>query len=378
MPASVSCRPLVCVSVAAPTVEELRARRDAAEGADLIELRLDALRVPEAAGALAGRRAPVIATCRPRWEGGGFEGSEDARRRVLDEARRLGAEYVDVEWRAGFDDLVRSRAGRGIALSMHTFTGVPADLATHYRAMCATGVEVVKVAVTANRLMDLAPLLELAALEGPRRALLAMGAAGVASRVLAARFGSCWTYAGEGIAPGQLAPRTLLDDFHFRRLAAATTVYAFVGRPAARSLAPVLHNAAFAHLGLDAVCVPLEAADAEDFFALAALLDVQGAAVGAPFVGDLVGRVEVPDEAARARGVLNTLKREGGRWVGAHLVPVADEAAPRTLGGLAMRIAQARRQVAWWTAKEVPARVMEEAAAQTLKERTGAYEPDLV
>ena len=38
------------------------------------------------AGALAGRRLPVIVTCRPTWEGGGFTGSEEERRRMLAEA----------------------------------------------------------------------------------------------------------------------------------------------------------------------------------------------------------------------------------------------------------------------------------------------------
>jgi 3-dehydroquinate dehydratase type I len=72
---------------------------------DLIELRLDSVTDPSAAGALKDRRKPVIVTCRPVWEGGGFTGSEEDRRRILAEALNLGAEYVDVEWRAKFDDL---------------------------------------------------------------------------------------------------------------------------------------------------------------------------------------------------------------------------------------------------------------------------------
>ena len=66
-------------------------------GADLVELRLDSMEHPDAAAALEGRRKPVIATCRPLREGGMFDGPEEARRRVLDEAHRLGAEFIDVE-----------------------------------------------------------------------------------------------------------------------------------------------------------------------------------------------------------------------------------------------------------------------------------------
>src|ERR1700686_1775626 len=94
----------VCVTVTAPTTAELRQRRDSVTGADLIELRLDSVSDPSAAGALAGRRTPVIVTCRPVWEGGQFSGSEQERRQILSDALALGAEYVDIEWRADFQD----------------------------------------------------------------------------------------------------------------------------------------------------------------------------------------------------------------------------------------------------------------------------------
>ena len=48
--------PLVCVTVTAPTVAELRHARDAAVDADLVELRLDTVSDPSVAAALAGRR----------------------------------------------------------------------------------------------------------------------------------------------------------------------------------------------------------------------------------------------------------------------------------------------------------------------------------
>ena len=56
----------------------------------------------------------MIVTCRPVWEGGQFSGSEEERRRFLSEAVELGAEYVDIEWRAHFDDLIARTAGRRI------------------------------------------------------------------------------------------------------------------------------------------------------------------------------------------------------------------------------------------------------------------------
>src|SRR5687768_807412 len=95
-------KPLLVETVTAPTMAELRLKRDAVADADLIELRLDTVSDPDVAGALEGRRTPVVVTCRAKWEGGGFDGSESERRTILERALQLGAEYVDVEFKAGF------------------------------------------------------------------------------------------------------------------------------------------------------------------------------------------------------------------------------------------------------------------------------------
>ncbi|MEQ1912845.1 MAG: type I 3-dehydroquinate dehydratase, partial [Vicinamibacterales bacterium] len=161
----------------APTTADLRRRRDLVEHADLIELRLDSVSDPDVAAALHGRTRPVIVTCRPSWEGGGFQGSEDERRRLLKQALDLGAEYVDLEWRANFDDLLAFEGGRRIVLSSHDFEGVPADLADRARAMRSTGAGVVKLAVRAGRLSDNVTLLNLSRTFGAdeRSVLIGMG-----------------------------------------------------------------------------------------------------------------------------------------------------------------------------------------------------------
>src|SRR4051812_34513989 len=154
-------KPLLCVTLTAPTTAELRRKRDDVSDADLVELRLDSAADIDVAGALDGRRRPVIVTCRPTWEGGRFSGSEEERRRILTEALALGAEYVDIEWRAKFDDLLASTRGRRVVLSSHDFDGLPADLTARVRAMRSTGAEVVKIAATARQLSDCLPLMDL-------------------------------------------------------------------------------------------------------------------------------------------------------------------------------------------------------------------------
>src|SRR3954466_9966238 len=96
---------LLCETVTATTMADLLAARDRVTAADMVELRLDGVARPDVRAALAGRRLPAIVTCRPMWEGGRFDGSEEERRSILDQALACGAEFVDVEWRAGFPDL---------------------------------------------------------------------------------------------------------------------------------------------------------------------------------------------------------------------------------------------------------------------------------
>ena len=315
-------------------MSELRARRDAQPGADLVELRLDTVTAPDVAGALAGRRQPVVITCRPAWEGGGFGGSEEERRRVLLEACGLGAEYVDVEHRAEFaGEVIRARRGRGVILSFHAFDGVPADLRERYRAMRGTGVEVVKIAAAAGSLTDSLRVTGLGAGEEPR-VLIGMGTAGVPSRVLAGRFGSCWTYAGDGVAPGQVDVGRMLGQYRFREISDRTRVFGVLGSPIGHSLSPAMHNAGLRAHGIDAVYLPLEAAAVDDFLAFADAVDLRGASVTAPFKEGIASHVVERDAISRKIGALNTLRRLGtGAWQG------CNTDVPGLLAPLAGRIA---------------------------------------
>jgi 3-dehydroquinate dehydratase/shikimate dehydrogenase len=306
----------LCVTVAAPTMAALREQRDRVTGADLVELRLDMVADPDPVGAVADRRLPVIVTCRPEWEGGRFEGSEEERWRILSEAQVAGADYIDVEWKAGFHELIERRQGRGVIVSLHDFSGVPDDVSSRVRVMGGTGAEVVKIAVMARQLSDLVPLLTLPRRPGSSLVALAMGEAGLASRVLAARFGSAWTYAGPAVAPGQLDAQRLEDRYNFSRLSAETPVYGVVGRPVSHSLSPAMHNAAFRAAGVDGVYVPLAAADFPDFLAFAEVCGIAGVSVTAPFklaaFEAAIHRDTVSDRVLS----LNTLKRISGGWVG--------------------------------------------------------------
>lgn len=304
----------LCATVTAATMAELRTRRDQVRGADLVELRLDGVADVDVAGALADRRLPVVVTCRPARQGGRFDGAEETRLRLLEQAWDLGAEWVDVELDAA-EALVARSGGARLLRSFHDFDGMPADLPALLARLLGSGTALVKLAVTARRLGDVVALDHAGRLAGGRAVLIAMGEAGVTSRILAARLGSPWTYAGDSVAPGQLPLARMRDELRVPSITADTAVYGVVGRPIAHSLSPAMHNAAFAAAGLDAVYLPLAAADFADFEQFAAHFALAGASVTAPFKVDACHASLPRDTAVAAVGAVNTLRRrEGGGW----------------------------------------------------------------
>ena len=359
-------------------MEELRRARDAATFADLVEVRLDLVDRPDPIGAIEGRRRPVLVTCRAAWEGGGFQGSEEERERILSEAQNAGAEFVDVEARAEFvATITRRRRGRGIVLSLHAFGDPPSDLLERARAMRSTGAEIVKIAIEARCLSDTLALIRLASehdfsdpdgIDG--HVLVAMGQPGVATRVLAARLRNRWTYAGDGVAPGQIPAARLLGEFGFRRIHADATLYGVVGKPIAHSLSPVMHNAGFNALGLNAVYVPLEASDVDDFVAFARDMRMAGASITAPFKVGMLSKVDETDEMARRVGATNTLIVRNGRWIGANTD--VDGFLTPLIGRMALKGARATILGAGGAARAVAVALGAEGSAVTVSARQPA------
>jgi 3-dehydroquinate dehydratase / shikimate dehydrogenase len=359
-----------------PTLADLLRQRDAATDADLVELRLDTMVHPDADvvdGALAGRRIPVIVTCRAAWEGGQYRGSEEERRRLLARALERGAEYVDIEFRAGFHELLGPDTRQRVVLSSHDFETFPADLDDRVRAMLQVDAGVVKMAATATRLEDCVRLLDVArTLEPPQRGVfIAMRQYGVASRVCAAKFGSVWTYAGaiEGI--GQIGTRELVDRYRFRRITAQTPVYGIVGSPVSHSVSPAMHNRAFQHAGIDAVYLPLPAVDADDFVTFARGLGLAGASITIPFKVDLAARMEEVDDVAREVGAVNTVRVESGRLLGRN-TDVAGFLRPLHNRGIGLRGLRASVLGAGGSARAVVVGLTRSGAEVTLHARSQA------
>jgi 3-dehydroquinate dehydratase/shikimate dehydrogenase len=257
-------------------------------------------------------------TCRPTWEGGRFDGSEETRAAVLARALELGAEFVDIEWRAAsrsngvdFGSLVSRHAAR-VVVSSHDFDGVPEDLDDRVRAMRSLGAGSIKVACAVSRLTETLVLKRIGL--GGDAIVIGMGDAGVPSRLLAAHYGSRWTYAGRGVAPGQMPAEKMADDFHFFRVGPETRIFGVVSTNAMHSLSPVMHNAAFEAAGIDAVYVPLRAGDFDDFLSYADAMGIEGASITLPFKLDALRAAARSDALTQSVGASNTLRRQGKAW----------------------------------------------------------------
>ena len=237
-------------------------------------------------------------------------------------------------------DLVRLRRGRGVIVSAHLF-GPQNDAAIdRLPSIRALGAEVVKLAVEVQSLTETLPFFEYAdrpddGEDSQGHVLVAMGPCGAHTRVLGARLRNRWTYAGDGVAPGQMPASRLLGEFRFRQIRPDAELYGVVGSPVAHSLSPAMHNAGFVATGRNAAYLALEARDADDFVRFARAMDLRGASVTAPFKVAMMDHVDERDPLVEQVGAMNTVAIRDGRWLGAN-TDVAGFLAPLK-GRMALR-----------------------------------------
>ena len=147
---------------------------------------------------------PVIVTYRPSEQGGQRDLS--AKLRLLFWLfNRPAADYFDVEFDIAtapsvFDSEKHFHWGRVIS-SYHNFREVPADLPAIYERMSNTRARILKFAVQAHDVIDCLPvfqLLERGIRSGHEMIAIAMGASGLATRILGPSRGAFLTYACSG------------------------------------------------------------------------------------------------------------------------------------------------------------------------------------
>ena len=295
------------------SMAEAREAAAFAEDLDVVEVRLDACGGEGDLGALRAcfEGKTLIATLRSRAEGGAYSGTDPEARAILSKALAAGFDMVDVEYRAGGNaDLVGLPPSK-VVVSVHDLEGLPPDVVGLAERMAATGARWVKIVGTANDSSDALRLLEAQlSFAGRNISLLAMGEAGIATRVLAPYLGAPLAFAalvpGRSTAPGQMPAADLAGVYGVGRARPVGKLVALLGSRVSHSFSPVLHNATFEALGEETLYVP---------FALRSLLNElpalrEGLArLGLPLSGASV-TIPFKEEAAAVAGAgepVNTL-----------------------------------------------------------------------
>ncbi len=312
----------------------------AERGAQMIEWRIDRIAADQsdAAESIVNQSPlPCIVTCRAAWEGGEFEGDEPTRLAALERAGLNQPAYLDIELAAyqrsanlrqkvhlvvDHDKQVRSTS-TGLILSSHDFQRRPSDLIRRVAAMAeAPACRVIKLAWRARSLRDNLEAFELLRAAHKPTIALCMGPFGLASRVLAGKFGALLTFAGldddSVTAPGQVGLETIKRLYRWDSLGPRTQVFGVIGWPVEHSMSPAIHNAGFDETGFDGVYLPMPIPDQWESFkaTLGAWLDYKpldfrGASVTIPHKHHLLRFGEENsariNPLARQIGAANTL-----------------------------------------------------------------------
>ncbi len=314
----------ICVAIRETTTDRaVAALSRAAALADLVEIRADYIQDLDLPRLFNNKPCPVIFTLRSYQEGGYYSGTERSRLETILEAARTGADYVDIEYSAFWQGIIETVPKQQVILSYHNFEETPADLDSLLESMAAAGAGILKVATRAKRLSDnlcIARALKLAETRQWNLCALAMGSAGFPSRVLGPNWGSWMTFASlpgsEGTAEGQVAADELAGRYRVREIGRETQLYGVVGKPLGHTLSPLIHNVAFASRGLDALYLPLEAADLDDFLEFQAACPVRGSSVTIPFKEAACALAHSLSVEANETGAVNTLVQCPSGWHG--------------------------------------------------------------
>jgi 3-dehydroquinate dehydratase/shikimate dehydrogenase len=223
-----------------------------------------------------------------------------------------------------------------VIVSHHDFQGVPDDLEQIYERLTATPARLVKIAVQANditdcirvfKLLDRFKLHNRAQNEKRELIAIAMGNAGIATRILGPSRGAYLTYGSledeSATAPGQVNARQLRSVYHVDQISNETMICGLVGMPVMHSVSPHMHNAAFAAERSDGVYLPLEVRDVETFMkrmvhpATRELeWNLRGLSVTAPHKSSVMSSLDWIHPTAQEIGAVNTVVVEGERLLG--------------------------------------------------------------
>ena len=311
---SVSKKPRICIPICEPNLSAL-------QSADWIELRVDCFdeQLADLSALISDISTPVIVTFRPAEQGGYRKLTREEREAFWKtQAPRGEGVWWDVE--ADIAPQVAPGWSRTI-VSHHDFDRIPADLERIYNQLAQTPARVLKLAVQAHDITDcirIFQLIERARSEGREIIAIAMGNAGIATRILGPSRGSFLTYGAldeeSATAPGQLNARSLRSVYHVDTIDEETMICGLVGMPVMHSVSPHMHNAAFVSEGINGVYLPFEVKDIDTFFKRMVHpstrefdWNLRGLSITAPHKETVINCIDWIHPEAKEIGAVNTI-----------------------------------------------------------------------
>jgi len=146
----------------------------------------------------------------------------------------------------------------------------------------------------------------------------AMGPLGLASRVLAGRTHSLWTYASVGGLGdiGHVTPYEPVRTYRFRSVTREATLFGVTGWPLKATRSPELNNLAFSDADEDSVMIPIPSKTAAEAIAFMRAMGMKGMAVTIPHKQAVMPLLDKIEKSAKAIGAVNTVVDEDGELVG--------------------------------------------------------------
>ena len=352
----------LCVSVCAETAAELTQQIERAEDlADVIEIRFDCLNENELDSALQkisrlNSKKSLLATFRPKSKWAEFFFGKVIDKEVLEKKNSAFRERINL-WNKvlslrkidfldfeddlfiGFmmsdifeNDILQKRE---IIFSYHNFEGVPNNLRQTYEDFSSAEefnvkCDIIKIATQTDDVTDtieIWKLLKQAEQENKNLIPIAMGEAGKWTRILGLAHGAFMTYAaldaGKETASGQITAQDLIETYRVKELDERTEIYGILGNPVSHSLSPYIHNAAFKFHNLNAVFVPFEVKNLDEFITKfirhetrEVELNFKGFSVTIPHKQAIIKHLDFVDETAEKIGAVNTVKIARGKLYG--------------------------------------------------------------
>ncbi|MGI8544397.1 MAG: shikimate dehydrogenase [Aridibacter sp.] len=316
----------ICISVCAETADEILTKIKSAEDlADIIEIRLDCVANEQffKTFAFLVSKKLLLLTYRPKEQGGKIEADKQQRIvfwNVLPVNGLLNKRKFWIDCEYDLKSEILNLKFKKI-ISFHDFKKAPQNLELIFDSLFEKN-SVSKIAVQANEITDslaVWKLLEKAKSENKQLIPIAMGEAGKWTRILGLAHGSPLTYAsletGNETAPGQISAKDLIDVYRVKQLNEQTGIYGIIGNPVSHSLSPYMHNAAFKHYGLNAVYIPFEVTNLDEFIKRMVREEtreidwnLQGFSITIPHKEAIMKHLDFIDDDAKEIGAVNTVK----------------------------------------------------------------------